>query len=100
MATTQEQQDLDNITQLLSDLTVKLNAVSTSVGDIKTSIINKGVPVPSGTKLVEYDDKISAIETGDKTDYSELLASLSALGTTMDNINGEVIIAPATPPTS
>lgn len=100
MATTKEQQDLDNITRLLSDLTTKLNAVSTSVGDIKTSIISKGVLVPSGTKLADYDDKITAIETGDTTDYSGLLKSLSALGTTMDNINGEVINAPATPPTS
>lgn len=61
MATTQETNDLAKVTSLLTALTTKLNAVSTSVSNIKTSIVDKGVEVPDGTPLADYDDKIGAI---------------------------------------
>lgn len=91
MATTQETNDLQKITNLLAGLTAKLTAVSTSVNNIKTSIVGKGVEVPDGTPLADYDDKIDSISTASDVDYSAIITALEGMSTTLDTINGEVI---------
>lgn len=93
MATTQESQQLQQIATILTNLGAKLSAVGNSVDAIKTSIVNKNVDIPAGTKLSQYASKIDSISTGDPADYSPLMENLSSLSDTLDAINGEIITA-------
>lgn len=93
MATEKEAQDLAKITKMLTDLGGKLTSITSSVSDIKDSIINKGVDVPKKTLLSDYDDKIAEISQSEEVDYTEILKQLDDLGGSLDTINGEVITA-------
>lgn len=69
----------------------EINRLNTAKSDIATAIANKGVAVPSGTKIDGMAGLITGIQTGADTSRDTVTESVLLYGYTAHNAAGDAI---------